>query len=82
VHPENLPIGDGLFEFGIIYSKALAKAFSPMATPPHPHKIVRRGQYKKNRKKNVINGTHSSHPISLQAYTLEIHGRVQNNSLG
>ena len=59
VHPDRVPIGDGLLEFRAVLPKALAKTLPPIAAPPHSHKVVRRGQDKADREQYVVKSSHS-----------------------
>ena len=58
MHPQRMAVRDRLFELGVIFAEALAKTFLPIAAPPHSHEIIRRRQRKKDRKQDVVEGTH------------------------
>src|SRR5438128_1111166 len=53
VQPEGVAIGEGLLELAVIDSEALIEAAPPIAAPPHPHEVIRRGPDKTQRKENV-----------------------------
>ena len=54
MYPEDVPVGDGLFQLGAITPEPLAEALTPAAAPPHPQEIVRCAQPKKEGEDDVI----------------------------
>jgi hypothetical protein len=59
VEPDDLAIGQRLFQVGAVIGKAFIEARTPVAAPPHAPKIIRRGQDKKDRKQDVVKCAHS-----------------------
>ena len=58
--PENLAVGQRLLEIPVVISKSFKKTGKPVATPPHPQKIIGRGQPEKKREQDVIERAHSN----------------------
>ncbi len=54
VQPDDVAVGQRLFQGHVIFAKPLAKARQPVAAPPHPPEIVRRGQHEKNDEQYVV----------------------------
>jgi hypothetical protein len=48
MHPQSVPIGDGLLEAGVIRGESLRKILLPAPAPPQPPEIIRRGDAKKS----------------------------------
>ena len=58
VDPDDLAVGERLFEVGVVAREPLAEAPTPVAAPPHPPEIIRRRQREKNREQNVVKCPH------------------------
>src|SRR6185369_1740821 len=52
--PQHVPVGDRLFDLGVVTAEPLTEILSPMAAPPQLHKVVGRAQQKKNREQNIV----------------------------
>ena len=62
VQPENVAVGQRLFEARIIFREALGESPAPVAAPPHPRKVIRRGQDEKKDEQDVVKGAHVDVP--------------------
>ena len=49
-----MPVGDRLFDLGVVAPEPLTEILPPMAAPPQLHKIEGRAQQKKNREQNIV----------------------------
>ena len=58
MYPDDVPVGDGLFQLGAIAPKALAEAVTPAAAPPHPQEIVWCAQQQEESEDDVIQDLH------------------------
>jgi hypothetical protein len=60
MQPDDLAVGQRLLEIPVVIAKPLEKTGKPVAAPPHPQEIIRRGQHEKNREQNVVKRAHSN----------------------
>ena len=60
MHPERMPVGDGLLEFRIVSAKTLGEASLPIAAAQHAREIIRRGQHETDAEENVVKKTHAA----------------------
>jgi hypothetical protein len=44
--PDDMAVGEGLFEAAVVVPESFAKTGPPVAPPPQPPKIIRRRQHK------------------------------------
>jgi hypothetical protein len=52
-------VGQRLLEAGVVFRKTLAETHAPVAAPPHPPEIIRRGQDEKNDEQDIVKRAHS-----------------------
>src|SRR5882762_5445153 len=59
MHPDRVPISDGLLELGVVSAETLAKTPLPIAAAQHAREIIWRGQQEEDREQDVVKKTHS-----------------------
>jgi hypothetical protein len=60
VHPQDVPISNGLPQLGIVSAEPSWKSWHPIAAAAHPHKIVRARKSETNREQDVVKDPHSA----------------------